>query len=107
MVTKLQGDKSAPQSSMFITHGILDPSAFPDHFYNRLTAGSKPRARPYLTTFADIQGGMAAHQESLDVIPQTPPKMATMGGTWITAVTQKLLKAQVSMYFFELYSKTI
>ena len=43
-----------------------------------LGGGSKPRRNPYLTRFADIQGGMATRQESLDVIPQTLPNMATL-----------------------------
>ena len=32
----------------------------------------------YLTTFADIQRGMATQQEALDVISPNPPRMATL-----------------------------
>ena len=37
--------------------------------YNGLRGGS----------FADIPGGMVTQQKSLDVIPQSPPKMAKIG----------------------------
>ena len=46
--------------------------------YNGLRGGSKPRKHPYLTTFVDIQGGMATQPRSLADIPQTPPKMAKL-----------------------------
>ena len=42
--------------------------------YNGLRGGCKPRKHLFLTTFADIQEGMATQQTSLDSISQTPPK---------------------------------
>ena len=43
-----------------------------------VSSSLQPHENPYLTTFADIRGGMVTQRKSFDATSQTPPRMATL-----------------------------